>query len=97
MYQGLQSSVDIGSLVWWARALATEMFSIECCGFESSCLFFGLQAHPRLKKVQMSHMVVQKQVTVQKHPEHKSFPSKARTLLRCPFILTCSNSESFSI
>ena len=68
MYQGLQSSVDIGSLVWWARALATETFSIECCGFESSCLFFGLQTHPRLKKVQMSQMVVQKQVTVQKHP-----------------------------
>jgi hypothetical protein len=73
MYQGLQSSVIIGSLVWWARALATEVFSIR--GFESSCLLFGLQAHPRLKKVQMSHMVVQKQVTVQKHSEHKYFPS----------------------
>ena len=63
MYQGLQSSVIIGSLVWRARALATEVFSI--CGFESSGLFFGLQANPRLKKVHMSHMVVQKQVTVQ--------------------------------
>ena len=71
MYQGLQSSVIIGSLVWWARGLATEVFSI--CGFESSGLFFGLQAHPRLKKVHMSNMVVQKQVTVQNIPRISVF------------------------
>ena len=51
MYKGLQSRVDTGNLVWWARDLATEVFSIECCGFESTCLFFGLQVHSRLKKV----------------------------------------------